>query len=127
MTMFLRLAVLVVGLGFLLPGVAGVFRPERLAEILMLAPETAVGWVTVRVLIGAPYIAMGLVTLYAAVRRQWAWLVPIAAIEGAMALVRIMSGFAYGFEAAGVGEILVEAAVCLVLALASVLPARAGR
>ncbi|MDZ7826470.1 MAG: hypothetical protein U5R48_11170 [Gammaproteobacteria bacterium] len=44
----------------------------------MLAPEGAEGLVAIRVLIGAPYIAMGLVTLYAAMRRQWAWLAPIA-------------------------------------------------
>lgn len=127
MTMTLRVAALLFGLGFLLPGFVGVFRPERLAEILAIKPETAVGLVTIRVLIGAPYIAMGLVTLYAAVRRQWAWLAPIAATEGVMALVRVLSGFKEGFAAAGTGFILVEMIVCLVLALAATLPARSAR
>ncbi len=122
MMMVLRVAAIGIGIFFLLPGFVGVFRPERLAEILELGPETAVGLVTVRVLIGAPYIAMAFVTLYAAVRRQWAWLAPIAAIEGVMALVRIMSGFTEGFDAAGIGTIIVEATVCVVLTLGALLP-----
>lgn len=124
MIMLLRIGVALVGLGFLFPGFVGVLRPERLAEILALGPETAVGWVSIRVLIGAPYIAMGLVTLYAVARRQWAWLVPIAAIEGVMALARILSGVTEGFAAAGIGLILVEAFVSLLLTLAAILPTR---
>lgn len=127
MNMILRIAVTVIGGFFLLPGIAGVFRPERLAEALGLAPEAAAGWVSVRVLIGAPYLAMAFVTLYASVRRQWAWLAPVAAIEGAMMLARIMSGFIHGFEAAGVGLILAEAGICLVLAAAAILPAWSPR
>jgi hypothetical protein len=127
MIMVLRVAAIVIGIFFFLPGFVGVFRPERLAEILALGPEGPVGLVTIRVLIGAPYIAMGLVTVFAAVRGRWAWLVPISAIEGVMALARILSGFREGFEAAGVGTILVEAVVCLVLALTAILPARAKR
>jgi hypothetical protein len=124
MTMILRIAVILTGMFFLLPGFVGVFRPERLADTLMLAPEAAGGWVAIRVLIGAPYIAMGLVTLYAAVRGRWAWLVPVAAIEGIMAATRIVSGFLDGFEAAGVHLIGVELLICIVLSLGAILPAR---
>ena len=122
-----RIAAIILGLLFLLPGFVGVFRPERLAEAFTLVPETALGWVTIRVLIGAQFIAMSIVTLYAAIWRQWAWLAPIAIIEGVMALVRIMSGFAEGFEAAGVGTIIAELVVCIILGLAAFLPARPGR
>lgn len=124
MIMILRIAVIIIGVFFLLPGFAGVFRPERLADALMLAPEAAEGWVAIRVLIGAPYIAMGLVTLYAAVRGRWAWLVPVAAIEGVMTATRTLSGILDGFEAAGVHLIAVELIICIVLSLAAVLPAR---
>jgi len=124
MTMVLRIAAIMLGLLFLIPGFVGVFRPERLAEALYLAPETNVGWVTIQVLIGAPYIAMGLVTLYGAIRGQWALLAPIAAIEGVMAIARTLSGFTYGFEAAGIGTIIIEIIVCIVLVLAATLPAR---
>ena len=124
MIMGLRIAAIVLGLFFLLPGIVGTFRPERLAEVLSLAPETAVGWVAIRTLIGAPYIAMGVVTLYAAIRKQWAWLAPVAIIEAVMVIVRIMSGFVYDFEAAGVREIVMESVIVVVLAMAAVLPAR---
>ena len=127
MTLGLRIAAILIGIFFLLPGLAGVFRTERLAEILALAPESAVGLVSVRVLIGAPYIAMALVTLYGAVRGKWALLAPIAAIEGAMMLSRLMSGFLHGFEAAGVVELIAETVVCIVLSLAAYLPARSVR
>jgi hypothetical protein len=126
-TILLRIAVVVLALGMLLPGFVGVFRPERLAEALALEPQGAVGWVAIRVLVGAPYIAMGLVALYAAARRHWALLAPVAAIEGVMALVRIGSGLTEGFEAASVGTIIVELVACLVLSLAAILPARSGR
>lgn len=120
----LRIAAIFVGLFFLLPGMVGTFRPERLAEILALAPETEVGSVAIRTLIGAPYLAMGVATLYAAIRKQWAWLVPIAMIEGAMLIVRVMSGFTYGFETAGVREMVMETVVVTVLAMAAILPPR---
>ncbi|MEL6662624.1 MAG: hypothetical protein AAFR33_06440 [Pseudomonadota bacterium] len=125
MTMVLRIAAIIFGLLFLIPGFVGVFRPERLAEALFLVPETDVGWVTIQVLIGAPYIAMSLVTLYGAIRGQWALLAPVAAIEGVMALTRTFSGFTYGFEAAGIGTIIIEVVVCVILGLAATLPARA--
>lgn len=104
------------------------FRPERLAETLALVPQTPVGLVTIRVLIGAPYLAMGFVTVYAALRGQWAWLVPVAIIEGVMAVVRIGSGLSDGFGAAGVHFIAAEIVMCVVLVLgAVVLSGRQGR
>ena len=122
--MVLRIAAFMMGVFFLLPGIVGTFRPERLAEALALAPEAAAGWVAIRTLIGAPYVAMAIVTIYAAIRKQWAWLAPIAIIESVMVIVRIMTGFIYGFEAAGVREIVMETVVIAVLASAAILPAR---
>lgn len=124
MIIFFRIAAVLIGLSFLVPGLVGTFRSERLAEILTLVPETATGWVAFKTLIGAPYIAMAIVTLYAAIRKQWAWLAPIAIIEAAMALVRLQSGFTYGFETAGVPELMIETFVAIILGLASFLPAR---
>jgi len=123
----LRVAAIVLGLFFLIPGMVGTFRPERMAEILTLAPETAVGWVAVRTLIGAPYIAMAIVTLYAAIRKQWAWLAPVAIIEAVRVIVRVMSGFIYEFETAGVREIVIESVIVAVLAAAAILPARSQK
>lgn len=126
----LRLAVILVGIGFLFPGFVGVFRPERLAEVVGLAPESPMGIAAIRVLIGAPYLAMSAMTIYAAVRRQWAWLAPIAAIEGAMAVTRLFSGLADGFGAdpfASYAQLVIESVVCVVLSLGAILPARLER
>lgn len=56
--LFIRIAVIFLGVGFLIPGFLGVFRPEQLAEGLALTPEGSAGLLTVRALIGAPYLAM---------------------------------------------------------------------
>ena len=127
MTLALRIAAIMIGVFLILPGLAGVFRTERMAEALAIAPQSASGSVAISVLIGAPYLAMGLVTLYGAIRRQWALLLPIAAIEGAMAVVRMASGFTYGFEVAGLVEIVLEITICVVLTLAGTLPARSEK
>lgn len=127
MTLALRIAAIIIGVFLILPGLAGVFRTERMAEALAIAPQSASGTVAISVLIGAPYLAMGLVTLYGAIRKQWALLLPIAAIEGAMAVVRIASGFNYGFEVAGLVEIVLEITICVVLTLGGFLPARSAK
>ncbi|MEZ5945602.1 MAG: hypothetical protein R3C13_07595 [Hyphomonas sp.] len=116
---FLRVAVLVVGLGFLLPGFLAVFRTDRLAEFLSLDLVPPTGLVTVRVLIGAPYLAMAGVCIYTAIKSTWAWLVPIAATEGLMALLRISSGFVHGYSAAGIPEMLIETFICVLMAYAA--------
>jgi hypothetical protein len=126
----LRIAIIVLGVGFLLPGLAGVFRVERFAEVVALTPESQTGIEAIRVLIGAPYLAMSAVTIYAAVRSQWAWLAPIAAIEGAMALTRLFSGLTDGFGTntfASFAQLIIEMVVCVVLSLGAILPARLSR
>lgn len=127
MILALRIAAIIFGVLLILPGLAGVFRTERMAEALELVPQSPTGLVSLSVLIGAPYIAMGLVTLYGAIRKQWALLLPIAAIEGAMFVVRLGAAFTYGFEVAGPFELIMEPLLCVVLTLAGTFPARSGK
>jgi hypothetical protein len=75
-------------------------------------------------LIGAPYLALAATAIYAALCGQWAWLVPLAAIEGVMTLVRIMTGITEGFDSASIRIIIVELVCTVVLALGAILPAR---
>ena len=123
--LILRILVILLGLSFLLPGVAGVFRPERLAEALALAPEAPAGFTTIRTLIGAPYLAMAVMTVLAAVRRQGAWLVRIAATEGFMLVTRIFTGTMVGFDRQTMILITLEVVAVVILALGAILPARA--
>ena len=122
--MFIRIAVIFLGVAFLIPGFLGVFRPEQLAEALALTSDGSAGLLTVRALIGAPYLAMAATAIYAALRGQWAWLVPLAAIEGFMALVRIMTGVTEVFDSASIRVIIVELVFTVVLAMGAILPAR---
>lgn len=123
----LRIAVVIIGAGFFLPGFVGVFRPERLGELLQLTPDSPDGFAALRVLIGAPYLAMAVTTIYAAVRRQWAWLAPVAAIEGSMAVTRVFSAYTDGFAPTTLLTLAIETIVCVVLSLGAILPARSVR
>ncbi len=123
----LRIVIIVLAFGFLFVGYMGFFRPERLAEVLAFNPATPVGIGSVRALVGAQYLAMGLTALFAAVRGHWAWLVPLAAIEGCMVVARIMSSFAGELGPTGVTTIVMEVVSCLVLALGAFLPTRQSR
>ena len=113
----LRAGVIIIGVGFCLPGVLAVFQTDRLGEFLSLNAASPTGQVSIKVLIGAPYLAMAAICIFAAVKSKWSWLAPVAAIEGAMCVVRIYSGLIYGFEAAGTVEILIEITVCIFLAI----------
>ena len=124
MIIILRIAIILLGIGFLLPGVVGLLRPERMAEVLALAPDGFNGLLAIRALIAAPYLAMGIITVYAAVRGQWSWLVPIAAIEGTMVIVRIVSGVAGEFDSAGIRTIVMETVATALLTLGAILPPR---
>lgn len=111
----LPVAVIVLGVGLLLLGLVGVLRPLRVAESLAWAPDGPAGAVAIRTLIGAPYLAMGVMTLGAVAFQQWAWLAPIAAIEAAMALIRFVSIFTDGFKAARLPMLFAEIVATLVL------------
>ncbi len=125
--MFLRIAIVILGLGMTFVGVIGFLRPEGLAEGLALSPETPAGLGSVRALVGAHYLAMGLTAIYAAIRGHWAWLVPLATIEGLMVVARIVSLALGEADDSAVRTLVMETVTCLVLALGAILPARAAR
>ncbi|MGF1456935.1 MAG: DUF4345 family protein [Alphaproteobacteria bacterium] len=122
--LILRIAVILLGVGFLYVGSMGFFRPERLAVVLDFNPETLVGLGSVRALVGAQYLAMGLTAIVAAVRGHWSWLAPLAAIEGCMVLARILSGFEGEWSPNGMTTLIMEVVSCLLLGLGAVLPNR---
>ena len=66
-TFFIVVVYLIGGL-FLLIGAAGMFTPENFASGLGLGLASAEGSGTVRAMIGAHYVAMGGVCLYAVVK-----------------------------------------------------------
>lgn len=122
----LRISILLIGLGFIAIGLAGLFRPREVAEALALAPLTPIGLGSIRLMVGAHYLAMGLTALYAVVRQTPTLLVPLAAIEISMLAARSISGFAGELSSTGMAATGVEVVASLVLALGAMLPARAN-
>ena len=88
--MLTSLKVMVFALGglFLLIGVAGMFTPENFANGMGLELANAEGAGSVRAMIGAHYVAMGGVCLFALFRQMPILLFPVAAIEATMVLAR---------------------------------------
>jgi len=88
MTVTLKVFVFLIGALFLFLGLAGLFTPENFANSLGLEMTNPEGAGTVRAMIGAHYVAMGGVCLYAVIRQTSVLLIPIAAIEVVMVIAR---------------------------------------
>ena len=88
MTVTLKVFVFLIGALFLFLGLAGLFTPENFANSLGLEMTNPEGAGTVRAMIGAHYVAMGGVCLYAVIRQSSVLLIPIAAIEVVMVIAR---------------------------------------
>ncbi len=119
--MVLRIAVLVLSLGFLFVAYVGFVRPERLAEALALSPTAPHGLGAIRALVGGQYLAMGGVAIFAVTRGPATWLAPLAAIEGCMVVARVVSLLSGASGPTGPTTIVLESVSCLVLALGAVL------
>ena len=122
--MILRIVIILLGIGFLLIGFSGLFRPAQLAEALALMPVTPAGTGSLRAMIGAHYLAMGSVAIVAALSKRWAWLVPLACIEGCMVLARGVSGIAGELDPSSIGATGIEVIACVVLALGATMARR---
>jgi len=84
----LKVLVFIIGGLFLLIGFAGLFTPEDFANGLGLNLANQEGAGSIRAMIGAHYVAMGGVCLFAVIRQQAILLLPIAAIEVVMVIAR---------------------------------------
>ena len=84
----LKMAVFLKGGLFFLIGLAGLFTPEEFASGLGLSLVSAEGAGSVRAMIGAHYLAMAAVCVFAMLRQQPVLLLPVAAIELVMVIAR---------------------------------------
>ncbi|MEN0651755.1 MULTISPECIES: DUF4345 family protein [Hyphobacterium] len=120
----IRIVIILISVGFVFIGAIGFMQPERLAEAVSLLPQAPEGLASVRALIGAHYLAMGLVGIYAAIRIHPGWLVPLAAIEAVMVIARITSIAAGELDTAGMVQTGMEVVAASLLALGAFLPIR---
>ncbi len=114
-----RIAITIISILFLAIGLAGMFRPADLAEVLGLGGVTGEAAGSIRAMIGAHYIAMGIVCLLAVVRQAPAWLFPIGMIEALMVVARMVAAINGEFTSSTVGPTIIESIVAALLLSAS--------
>ena len=126
MSLFVKIMLFVVSAVFVLIGCFGVFQPTQFAATLgfELPSPDSVG--NIRAMIGAHYIAMGLVCGYAALRTLPLLVFPIGVIEAVMVLARLLSAVNGEFTSATVGPTVIELTASTLL-LSISLPHLTGR
>ncbi|MEL6371046.1 MAG: hypothetical protein AAFR03_10035 [Pseudomonadota bacterium] len=115
MTAPIKIIVFILGGVFTLIGIVGLFAPAVLAGELGLTLTGGEGAASVRAMIGAHYLAMGGVCLYAAARNRTVLLLPVGAIEAMMVVARALSILSGEFVTAAVLPTIVELAAAGVL------------
>lgn len=124
----LKLIVYLIGGLFLLLGLAGMFTPVDFANGMGLSAASPEGAGTVRAMIGAHYVAMGGVCLFAIIRQQEILLLPIAAIEVMMVIARGLAAINGEFVSATMVPTTIEFVAAIVLfTAAQKLPGRVNK
>jgi hypothetical protein len=91
MTRLWNVLIIMIGLMLTVIGLAGIFRPERVAEILGFALTNSEATGQIRAIFGGHHLAMGAVCIFAVVRQRLELLLPIGVIE---ALILVGRGVA---------------------------------
>ena len=126
MTIFFKGTTGLVGVLFLLIGLAGLLTPQDFAASLKLSLDNPEGAGSVRAMIGAHYVAMGSVCLFASFRARPGLLWPVAAIEIAMVFARLLSAVNGEFGASALIPTVIEILASVLLVLAATNQGRAG-
>lgn len=119
MPLFLKILVLLIGVLFSLIGLVGLFQPAQLAETLGFGLPTAESVGQMRAMIGAHYVAMGAVCLFAGIRNRPGLLLPIAMIEAAMLAARMIAVINGEFTSAVIVPTVIEIVAASVLFMAA--------
>ena len=117
--MALKVFVLIIGGLFLVIGFAGIFTPENFASNLGLAFANLEGAGTVRAMIGAHYVAMGGVCIYAITRGISILLLPIGVIEVVMVIARGITVINGEFGIATLAPTIIEVSAAIILLTAA--------
>ena len=115
----LKVLVFIIGGLFLLIGMAGMFTPEDFVSGLGLNLANAEGAGSVRAMIGAHYVAMGGVCIFAVIRQKPLLLSPIAAIEVVMVIARGLAAVNGEFGSAMLVPTSIEVVASVVLITAA--------
>lgn len=119
MPIVLKILVLLIGACFMLIGLMGVFQPAQLAEAFGFELPTPESVGQMRAMIGAHYVAMGAVCLFAGIRNLPALLLPIGIIEATMLLARLIAAINGEFTSAIIAPTMIELVAASVLLTAA--------
>ena len=115
MSLVVKIVVAVVGAAFLFIGSVGMFQPQQMAETLGFLLPTAESAGSMRAMIGAHYVAMGGICLFAVIRNVPVVLFPIGMIEGVMVVGRGIAAIQGEFTNATVAPTVIELVFALIL------------
>ncbi|MEO1553617.1 MAG: DUF4345 family protein [Pseudomonadota bacterium] len=119
MPLILKVLVLLIAAVFLFIGLVGMFQPAQLAETFGFELPTPESVGQMRAMIGAHYLAMGSVCLFAGLRNLPTLLLPIGVIEATMLLARLVAAINGEFTSAIIAPIAIEVAACGILLTAA--------
>jgi hypothetical protein len=115
----LRLLAAAVSLPLLALGLGAMFAPDRMLNLLDLAPRGVYGYNTIRSDIGGMLIGSALLILIGVRRRERAWLLSAAVIMALLLVGRVVSFALDGMTSAATPAIIVELVVIAVMLVTS--------
>lgn len=116
--------IIIIGVMLTLIGLAGMFRPERVAEVLGFALTNSEATGQMRAIFGGHHLAMGAVCIYAVVRQRLELLLPIGVIEAFILVGRGLAGLNGEFGRAAIVPTIIEVFVATLLIAVSLRAAR---
>jgi sulfite exporter TauE/SafE len=124
MTKVFSALIIIIGVMLVLIGFAGMFRPERVAEVLGFALTNSEATGQIRAIFGGHHLAMGAVCIYAVLRQRLELLLPIGAIEAFILVGRGLAGLNGEFGRSAIAPTIIEVFVATLLIFVSLRAAR---
>lgn len=100
--------IIIIGVMLAVIGLAAMFRPERVAEVLGFGLVNSESAGQIRAILGGHYLAMGAVCIYAVVRQRLELLLPIGIIEAFILLGRGLAALNGEFGQSAIAPTIVE-------------------
>jgi len=100
--------IIIIGVMLILIGLAGMFRPERVAEVLGFGLMNSESVGQIRAIFGGHHLAMGAVCIYAVVRQRLELLLPIGVIEALILFGRGLAALNGEFGPASIVPTVIE-------------------
>jgi hypothetical protein len=112
--------IIIIGVMLILIGLAGMFRPERVAEVLGFALTNSEATGQMRAIFGGHHLAMGAVCIYAVLRHRRELLLPIGVIEALILVGRGVAALNGEFGPASIVPTIIEVFAATLLITVSV-------